>query len=184
MAVPAPNSPSARPSRTPPPPLDAAALDRLALRYVEKFATSTGKLTDYLKRKLRERGWAGEGAPDPAAVAARMAGLGYVDDRGFAEAKGAALGRRGMGVRRVAQALRAAGIAEEDASGVLDDARDDAFARALTLARRKRIGPFAAVRADEKLRARHFGQLLRAGHDPALARRLVDAAPGEIPPAP
>jgi regulatory protein len=180
MAVPAPN----RPARTPPPPLDAAALDRLALRYVEKFATSTGKLTQYLQRKLRERGWAGEGAPDPAGVAARMAGLGYVDDRGFAEAKGASLGRRGMGARRVAEALRAAGIAEEDAADVLDAARDDAFARALTLARRKRIGPFAMVPADEKLRARHFGQLLRAGHDPALARRLVEAAPGEIPPAP
>ena len=38
--------------------LDGPALDRLALRYVEKFATSTGKLTQYLQRKLRERGWA------------------------------------------------------------------------------------------------------------------------------
>ncbi|KTW08260.1 RecX family transcriptional regulator, partial [Sphingomonas sanguinis] len=38
-------------------------LERLALRYVERFATTEGKLVDYLTRKLRERGWAGEGAP-------------------------------------------------------------------------------------------------------------------------
>ena len=37
-------------------PLDAAALDRLALRYVERFATTRGKLADYLRRKMRERG--------------------------------------------------------------------------------------------------------------------------------
>lgn len=178
MAVPA----SSRSPRRPPPPLDPAALDRLALRYVERFATSTGKLTDYLRRKLRERGWAEDaGPPDPAAVAARMAALGYVDDRGFAEAKGAALGRRGMGARRVADALRAAGIGEEDAAGALGEARDDAVERALTLARRKRIGPFADTPADPRLRARQLGQLLRAGHDPGLARRLVEAQPGEIP---
>lgn len=110
-----------------------------------------------------------------------MAALGYVDDRGFAEAKSAALGRRGMGVRRVADALRAAGIGEEDAAAALGDARDEAVERALTLARRKRIGPFADAPADPKLRARQLGQLLRAGHDPGLARRLVDARPGEIP---
>ena len=58
-----------------PRPLDAAALDQLALRYVERFATTRGKLADYLRRKVRERGW--QGAPvDPASVAERMAALG------------------------------------------------------------------------------------------------------------
>ena len=80
--------------RRPPRPLDAAALDRLALRYVERFATTQGELADYLRRKVRERGWEGEPA-DPAAIAARMAALGYVDDRLFAESKAAALARLG-----------------------------------------------------------------------------------------
>ena len=70
--------------RRPAPPLDAAALDRLALRYVERFATTRGKLADYLRRKVRERGWTGPDA-DPQAIAERMAGLGYIDDRQFAE---------------------------------------------------------------------------------------------------
>ena len=53
-------------------PLDAAALDRIALRYVERFATTRARLADYLRRKIRERGWDGEPV-DPAAIAERFA---------------------------------------------------------------------------------------------------------------
>ena len=179
MAVPLSQTPR-RSSRRPVPPLDAAALERLALRYVERFATSRGKLSRYLARKVAERGW--NGPPlDPATVAERMAALGYVDDRGFAESKGAALSRRGYGARRVAETLRAAGLAEEDAAPVLADARDVALESALALARRKRIGPYAAERADPRERERHMGVLMRAGHDVSIARRVVNCAPGDIP---
>jgi regulatory protein len=160
--------------------LDAAALERLALRYVERFATSRGKLADYLARKIRERGW--DGAPvDPRAVAQRMADAGYVDDRSFAEQKGASLARRGYGARRVAETLRAAGLDEEDRAPAVEEARAAALESALRLARRKRIGPFAAARADPRERERHLAALLRAGHDSRTARRVVDSAPGEIP---
>jgi len=178
MAVSLPQSPKAS-SRRRPPPLDQAALERLALRYVERFATTRGKLSAYLARKIRERGWEGEPA-DPDGVAERMAALGYVDDRGFAEQKGAALGRRGYGARRVAETLRAAGLDAADAAPILAQARAAALESALRLAQRKRIGPFAEAPADPAQRARQLGQLLRAGHAPALARRIVAADPGTI----
>lgn len=178
MAVSLPQSPKAS-ARRRPPPLDQAALERLALRYVERFATTRGKLSAYLARKIRERGWNGEPA-DPDGVAERMAALGYVDDRGFAEQKGAALGRRGYGARRVAETLRAAGLDAEDAAPALAQARAAALESALRLARRKRIGPFAEAPADAAQRTRQLGQLLRAGHAPPLARRIVEAEPGAI----
>ncbi|MBW6527680.1 RecX family transcriptional regulator [Sphingomonas sp. RHCKR7] len=178
MAVSLSPSPRSSPRRRPPP-LDGAALERLALRYVERFATTRGKLSAYLARKIRERGWTGEPA-DPEGVAERMAALGYVDDRGFAEQKGAALGRRGYGARRVAETLRAAGLDAEDAAPVLAQARAAALESALRLARRRRIGPFADAPADPAQRARQLGQLLRAGHDASLARRIVEAEPGAI----
>lgn len=164
--------------RSPPPPLDEAALERLALRYVERFATTRGRLADYLARKLRERGWVGEAAADPAAVAQRMADRGYVDDKGYAAMKGAALGRRGYGARRVADALRAAGVEAADAGEAVDEAREDGWSRALALARRKRIGPFATRLPDPKTRERQLAQLLRAGHDMGMARRILAMAPG------
>src|SRR3546814_18268634 len=78
-------------------PLDAAALDRLALRYVQRFATTRAKLAAYLAREIRERGWPGARG-EPAAVASRMAAHGYVDDSDFAAARAGSIIRRGVAV--------------------------------------------------------------------------------------
>ncbi|MFD1786565.1 regulatory protein RecX [Sphingomonas floccifaciens] len=157
-----------------PRPLDPDALDRLALRYVERYATTRAKLRDYLIRKIRERGWAGDVPPDPAALADRMAELRYVDDRAFAEARVRSLGRRGLGARRISGALRAAGITGDDAEAVREDIDAQADDSALTFARRKRLGPFATAPAtDPKARDRAFAAMLRAGHDPDQVRRIL-----------
>lgn len=156
-------------------PLDAAALERLALRYVERFATTRGKLTHYLRRKVRERGWLGGVLPDPAALADRMAALGYIDDRGYAATKAGAMARRGLGARRVIAALHAAGVGEDDRPAI----NDAAPAAALAFARRKRLGPFAAAVPDRDARTRQLAQFLRAGHRVELAKRLLAMRPGD-----
>ena len=158
------------------PPLDAAALERLALRYVERFATSRGKLTEYLMRKIRERGWDGEPA-DAAALSERMAELGYVDDRAFAEARASTMQRRGLGSRRVAGALREARIDEADTQAVAPAIADRAVSSALAFARRKRIGPYALTEPDRVLREKQIGAMIRAGHGFDLSRRIASAAP-------
>ena len=166
-----------RPDRCVAPPLDAASLDRLALRYVERFATTRGKLADYLRRKVRERGWSGQPA-DPVGLAERLAALGYVDDRAYAEAKAAAMGRRGLGERRVTGALRAARVDAADTAGLASAIAERAVESALTFARRRRIGPFADRVADRAVREKQVSAMARAGHPFALARRIVEAAPG------
>ncbi len=160
-------------------PLDKASLERLALRYAERYATTRARLAAYLARKLRERGWAGDAEPPVAAIVARMAALNYVDDRAFATARAAALGRRGLGERRVVQDLRAAGIDEEDSAEARAESRNQAWSAALRYAERRRIGPFAAVATDRPGREKALAAMLRAGHPLDLARRLVSAAPGE-----
>ena len=160
-------------------PLNAADLERLALRYVERFATTRGRLADYLIRKIRERGWAGDGAPDTAGVAQRMADLGYVNDRLFAETRAGAMGRRGLGARRIGQALRHAGIEDEDAEAVAPAIAADAPASAIAFARRKRIGPFAREAADRPQREKHLAAMLRAGHGMDISRKIIGMAPGD-----
>jgi len=164
--------------RRPVPPLDRPALERLALRYVERFATTRGRLTDYLKRKIRERGWDGDPA-DPAAIAERMAELGYVDDRAYGEAKASAMARRGLGARRVAGALHQAGVKGEDAEAIAPGIAERELDAAIAFARRRRIGPFADAEADRPLREKHIGAMLRAGHSPTLARRIASMKPGD-----
>jgi regulatory protein len=167
--------------RRPLTPLDHAALERLALRYVERYATTRARLASYLLRKIRERGWEGEAAPDPAALAEKLAGLGYVDDRAFAESHAAAMGRRGLGARRIGQALRFAGIEQEDADAVAPTIEADRVESALAFARRKRIGPYAREAPDPKMRERQVAAMVRAGHAPALAWTIARMAPGDDP---
>lgn len=166
-----------REGRKPPPPLDASRLERIALRYVERYATTRAKLSAYLRRKLRERGWAGEAEPDLTGLIDRFAELRYVDDEAFAAARTSSLLRRGYGPRRIGAALRAAGVEDQ---GVQSGAAER-WEAALAFAKRKRIGPFAAAEHDRAARERAFAALIRAGHETAMARRIVQAIPGEIP---
>ncbi len=153
-------------------PLDAAALEALALRYVERYATTRAKLSYYLNRKLRERGWAGDSPADVAAIVGKFAGLRYVDDESFADMRMRGLTARGYGARRVDQALVAAGV-EEDVRRDMRD-RVDGRATALAYARRRRFGPFATtVTTDPATAHRQLAAMLRAGHSLADAKAAL-----------
>ena len=161
-------------------PLDRAALERMGLRYVERYATTRGKLTVYLKRKLRERGWEGEAPPDPAALADKFSELGYIDDRAFAEARASAMGRRGLGARRIAHDLSYAGIDAADAEAIAPLIEDDRIASAIAFARRKRIGPHAREAVvDRAMLEKQVGAMVRAGHSPSLAWKIARMVPGD-----
>ena len=166
--------------RKSPRPLDRAGLDALALAYVGRFATTRAKLSDYLARKLRERGWDGSGEPDATGVAERLARLGYIDDAAYALAKGRSLGQRGFGRRRVLLALRAAGVGDEDGAAATEAARAGALAAALRFAERRRLGPYGTGTVDPKLRQRGLTAMIRAGHDFDLSRRIIDLPAGRI----
>ncbi|CAM3186754.1 Regulatory protein RecX [Sphingomonas antarctica] len=160
--------------RRPAPPLDTPTLERLALRYVERFATTRGKLGDYLRRKCRERGTVEDF--DPAGIdtiVEKFASLGYVDDAAWAGSKASSLTRRGFGPRRVGDALRAAGIDPDLASAVAPD-EDEAWAAAQTYARRKKIGAFGEAEADRDVKRKQMAAMIRAGHGFDVARKTVE----------
>ena len=162
-----------------PGPLDDSSLRELALRYVGKYATTRAKLRAYLARKLRERGWKGEGDPDPEALAERFAELGYIDDAAYALAQSRDFAARGYGKRRLAQKLRLAGIEESDGEAAEEHADDQAVAAALRFAERRRLGPFAVAAADRAAREKWIAAMIRAGHGFALARAIATMEPGD-----
>lgn len=158
-----------------PKPLDSARLEELALAYVARFSTTAAKLERYLRRKLRERGWEGEGEPRLAALVERYVELGYVDDEAFARSRSGSLLRRGYGERRVRQALGEAGVAEDLRERLRPD-ETEARRAAVALARRRRFGPFGGAKPDRPLREKQIAAMLRAGHPLDNARRIVDSA--------
>lgn len=161
-------------------PLDALRLEELALAYVARFATSSGKLRSYLARKLRERGWEGEGQVDLDGLVERFVVKGFVDDEMYGRMKRNGLLARGYGARRIEQDLRAADIAEPLRRQLDpgDGARREA---AIVYARRRRFGPFDDGRppvGDEaqKQREKRLAAMIRAGHGFDAARHVIDAA--------
>jgi regulatory protein len=156
------------------PPLDAEALERLALWHVQRFQTTRARFERYLDRKLRERGWAGDGAPPVDALGAKYVALGLIDDRAFAAARARAAEAKGQGRGRLRQRLAADGVADTDRDEAVETL--EPAAQALAFARRRRLGPFGAEPVDRAARERQIATMARAGHPLALARRIVTAA--------
>jgi regulatory protein len=167
--------------KKPRPPLDEEGLERLALAYAGRYATTRARLRAYLGRKSAERGWAGPGEPPLERLAERFAALGYVDDRAFASARAASLLRRGYGERRLRDALRNAGIAEEDSADARDVTDEAALAAAHLFARRRRLGPYAQAVPDREARRKSAAAMLRAGHRMELVWKVLGTSPGDLP---
>ena len=83
--------------------------------------------------------------------------------------------------RAIAGDLRYAGIGEDEREALRPAIEGRAEESAFAFARRRRIGPYAAVAPDRAGRDKALGQLLRAGHALDLARRIVAMMPGEQP---
>ena len=154
-------------------PYDPQTLERAALHYVGRYATTRAKLAAYLKRKLRERGWAGETAPQIDSLIKRFSDRGYVNDAVFAQARTESLLRRGYGSHRIEANLRAAGIDAATADGLRGDIAEAAERSAMAFAKRRKIGPFAGKRLNPEENRRAFAAMLRAGHGFEVARRIL-----------
>ena len=157
------------------PPLDAARLREMALAYVAKYATSSAKLERYLARKIWERGWAEDEPPaDIRELVERYTDLGYIDDEAFARNKTGSLMRRGYGARRVNEALGQDGITSTIREDVAAGEAEQRHA-ALTLARKRRFGPFGMEAPEKPKREKQISAMLRAGHSLDSAREMVNA---------
>ena len=149
-------------------------LERWALHYLGRYASSAENLRRVLTRRVRR------GAPEavPAAGAlidalvARYRESGLLDDAAYAAARVQALHRRGESMRAMRARLMAKGVpaaAVADAvSGLRAEAPDPDLAAACVFARRRRLGPFRRAAPDH---ARELGAFARAG----FSRRVAEA---------
>ena len=167
------NHSSAR-RKTLPRPLNNKNLHDLALFYVARYATSQKKVSDYLKRKIRERGWDDDTPPHLDEIVARLTILGYINDLNFAAHKSESLMRRGYGMRRIQAALRVAGISDADKQAALSIDESTALQVAMIYARKKKLGPFSAGEQDHASRKKHFATMCRAGHDFSIVQQILD----------
>ncbi|TDR89270.1 regulatory protein RecX [Enterovirga rhinocerotis] len=146
-------------------PVTAAYLERAAVFYLERYASSSENLRRVLLRKARRRSGA---QPDEDTAKLidetvdKAIRSGLVDDAAYAGARLGTLLRRGASVSRAKAALAAKGIAGGTIEAALGEAEPDDFAQARRYAERRRLGPFRRL-ADPARRDRDLAALVRAG---------------------
>jgi regulatory protein len=158
-------------------PIEPAMLEKWALGYLERFASSAENLRRVLRRRVRRRASgdpetvrAADGLIDALVIRYRDAGL--IDDAAYAAGRARARLARGQSLRRIAAGLMAKGVGAEDRAAALQALResepDPDLAAACAFARRRRLGPFRRGPAEHN---RELAAFARAG----FARREAEA---------
>src|SRR5881227_472475 len=159
-------------------------LERWALGYLERFASSAENLRRVLRRRVRRRTGDNETVQRAAAqideLVARYRESGLIDDAAYAATRARGRLARGEPLRRIAAGLAAKGVDADDRAAALDALRETApdpdLAAACAFARRRRLGPYRRGLAHHKTadRNRDLGSFARAG----FGRREAEAVLG------
>jgi regulatory protein len=149
-------------------------LERWALDYLGRYASSSENLRRVLQRRIRRRlPQAAQTTTAPIdALIIRYREAGLLDDATYAAGKAESLNRRGGSLRAIRARLAGKGVAGSDVDGALSAlhaaAADPDVAAACAFARRRRLGPFRRLAADH---ARELAAFARAG----FSRRVAEA---------
>ncbi len=171
-----------KPARKLPRKVTPAYLQRAAMAYLERYASSSEQLRRVLIRKVANRcrlrgDDAAEFRDAIDEVVAKSLRVGLVDDARYAQARVATLRRRGGSARAIQAKLSVKGVDRQTIAAALEGEDDDEENAARAFARRRRLGPF---RVGERLayRDKDMAAMGRAGFGFALAQRVI-AGEGE-----
>lgn len=158
-----------------------AYLERAALAYLEKYASSSENLRRVLQRKAANRcRLRGEEVvsfdEEIDAVIAKALRLSLLDDARYAEARVATLRRRGNSGRLIQAKLAAKGLGSDVVERALRNEETGDSEAARSLVRRRRIGPHRIMNRLE-LRQKDIATLARAGFSYEVAREVIDENP-------
>jgi regulatory protein len=160
--------------------IEPALIEKWALGYLERFASSAENLRRVLRRRVRRRMRDDDAAMRAAdalidALVIRYRDTGLIDDAAYAAGRARARLARGQSLRKITAGLMAKGVGADDRAAALQTLRETApdpdLAAACAFARRRRLGPFRRTPGD---RARELAAFARAG----FARREAEAVLG------
>jgi regulatory protein len=166
------------------------SLENAALYHLARFASSAENLRRVLMRRVERSARVHEtdveeGAAAVAEIVARFTASGLIDDAGYAAGRALSLFRRGASRRKIRVFLSQKGVGDEDIeaalAGLASESGDPELAAALTLARRRRLGPYGVPGGRDERRRKDLAILARAGFGYQIAQRVIAAKnPAEL----
>lgn len=158
-------------------------LERIALHYLERYASSSENLRRVLMRRVERSARThgtdrDEGAAAVDEIVRKFKEWGYLNDRAYAEMRVGGLHRRGTSGRAIRYRLVQKGVPEDDIDAALEalaeEVADPERRAAIAYARRRRIGPWRRDDRD-RFRDRDLAALGRQGFSFDIALWIVDA---------
>jgi len=182
--MPGPRSkPGSRPKK-----VDPGYLERAALFYLERYASSTANLRRVLQRKVQRRMEGSEDGPPPEvaawidAVIEKLTRLGFLNDQRYAEQRTRRLYDEGKSLTRIRQTLAAKGVKADMTTAALENLSDERpepvsdLPAAIAYARRRKLGPFRADPEQRReMRQKDMAAMARRGFSSDLIRRILAA---------
>jgi regulatory protein len=162
--------------------IGAELLERWALGYLGRYASSAENLRRVLVRRVRRLSPEAVSPAKPLieALVVRYHESGLLDDVAYAAGRTESLHRRGDSLRSIRSRLMAKGVpgavVAGAVSGLRDAAPDPDVAAACAFARRRRLGPYRRVAAD---RPRELATFARAGFGRRVAEAVLSCADEE-----
>ncbi len=161
-------------------------LANIALHYLERYSSSEQNLRQVLERRVMKAAHAHPETDIDAAkgwidaLIVRYVEVGLLNDAAYAEAKTRSGLERGEAPRVIAMKLAQKGVLKEISDTALEDLAEDFPApelqAALTLIRKKRIGPYRTDAENRKeMREKDLAKMARAGFSYDTAKRMIDA---------
>ncbi|MFZ3235833.1 MAG: RecX family transcriptional regulator [Stellaceae bacterium] len=157
-------------------------IDRWALAYLGRFASSAENLRRVLVRRIRRRSPADPAAAKEAmplvdALIERYRRAGLLDDAAYAAQRAHSLNRRGESLFKIRARLAAKGVESavtaDAVSALREEGADPDLAAACAFARRRRLGPYRRAPADP---ARELAAFARAGFSRRVAGQVLGCA--------
>ena len=161
-------------------------LEKAALHYLERYASSRVNLERVLLRKVRRAAQAHGSEPGPMIAAIeplldRLEKNGFLDDGAYAEARARSLFRQGNSRRLIGLKLRQKGIAGDRIDAALQaleealDGNDEDYdlLAAQRYARRRRLGPYRIGAGKPDQDRRDLAVLARQGFTLDTARKAL-----------
>ena len=170
--------------------MSRVGLEGAALRYLERFDCSIGRLRKVLNERVAKAARAGalEAAAAPAIVEElleRYQASGLINDERFAKNFAARQRDRGASRRMIEQKLRARGITAEVVEQLMprNESANSELEAAVAFARRRRLGPHRKPETRAEFRRKDLMTMARAGFNYETAQRaLGDSSPGDSSP--